>query len=332
MLEMYSLKQNLHTVRMELANTLYQHDAACRVIARLIKERDAARSQLTHTEENIASAVRRAGNAPVPSRAGAAMEGVETEGGITDEIIEVMKSSAKMLSKNRKNLVKQLQGQIVKKEKLKKYQVVSSHPLHSSTKPGLTCLDIHPTEQDLVCTGGNDATAIIFNRKTGKILDTLKAHKKKVNDVKFHATERSIVTSSADNTACIWTADSAGKFSVRHTIVSHSDEVVGSTIHPSGHYLITASKDKTWAFHDLHTGACRQIVAEEKIMSGYTRVQFHPDGLILGAGTEDSLVRIFNVQEQKNVANFKGHNGPITGLSFSEKMDITLHLQMNTAL
>ena len=42
MLEAHNLKQNLESVRQELTHTLYQHDAACRVIARLIEERDEA--------------------------------------------------------------------------------------------------------------------------------------------------------------------------------------------------------------------------------------------------------------------------------------------------
>lgn len=36
------------------------------------------------------------------------------------------------------------------------------------------------------------------------------------------------------------------------------------------------------------------------------------------AGTEKSLIRIWEVKQQKNVATFEGHARPIKGLAFSE--------------
>lgn len=48
MLETYSLKNQLDITRKELSHALYQYDAACRVIAKLLKERET----LNTTQEN----------------------------------------------------------------------------------------------------------------------------------------------------------------------------------------------------------------------------------------------------------------------------------------
>jgi pre-mRNA-processing factor 19 len=59
-------------------------------------------------------------------------------------------------------------------------------------------------------------------------------------------------------------------------------------------------------------------VNDSTVQKGYTCAAFHPDGLILGTGTAENLVRIWDVKSQENVAKFEGHKGPITSMSFSE--------------
>ncbi len=55
-LETYNLQEQLARTREELATALYQHDAAVRVIARLTKERDEARSSLSRVTVAAGSA------------------------------------------------------------------------------------------------------------------------------------------------------------------------------------------------------------------------------------------------------------------------------------
>jgi len=242
------------------------------------------------------------------------------EDGWSAEIGKKMQATAKILSKDRKLRFKDQNRKpaAASKESLLSYKAIGSHHIHSPSKPGIVALDLHPSDPNLVLTGGMDFNSIIFNRTTGKIVDTLKGHKKRVTEVKFHSDEKLILTASADATTMLWQPNEQGKYHVSHTLSDHKGEVTALTLHPSGAYFVTASSDKSWCFYDIETATCRQQVSDEKFAGGYNRISFHPDGLILGAGTSDSLVRIFDVRARKNVATFKGHVGPVTAVAFSQ--------------
>jgi len=295
-----------------LAHALYQHDAACRVIARLIKERDAARNTLSSIQ----------GQVPEHTKREAAADAMEVDGGapaleFSETLKEKLQQKSQTLSQGRKK--RQPSASLATQENIKEYKVLSSNTgFHKSTSPGIVSVDIHPTRQELVLTGGMDTSAILFNKDTSKIVSVLSGHTKPVNDALFHPEKDIIVTCSQDKTARIWRASDAAalNYTPAHVVKTHQDDVTGITLHSTGDYFVTASRDRTWAFHDLETGA--PIVRATLDGKGCSSVQFHPDGLILATGTEDSLVRIWDIKLQQNVASFEGHEGQVVDLAFSE--------------
>eukprot|EP00262_Sarcandra_glabra_P017571 TRINITY_DN6052_c2_g1_i1.p1 TRINITY_DN6052_c2_g1~~TRINITY_DN6052_c2_g1_i1.p1 ORF type:complete len:522 (-),score=80.40 TRINITY_DN6052_c2_g1_i1:264-1829(-) len=322
MLSNFALEQQLHTARQELSHALYQHDAACRVIARLKRERDEARTLLSQAERQIPMSASTAAtaNASVVSNGRREDEDLGPGGkrirpGVSAEIIAELTDCNAMLSLQRKK--RQIPPTLAPVDALERYTQVSSHPLHKTSKPGILSADIHPSK-DVIATGGVDSNAVLFDRTSGQILCTLTGHSKKITSVKFVSRDELFVTGSADKTVRIWQGSENGDYSCRHILRDHTAEVQAVTVHATNNYFVTASLDNTWCFYDLSSGLCLTQVSGVSEEERYTSAAFHPDGLILGTGTSEALVRIWDVKTQSNVAQFDGHVGPVTAISFSE--------------
>lgn len=307
MSETYELKTHLDTARKQLSHALYQHDAACRVIARLLRERDAARAQVAQLQDQLAN-----------STPAATMDGEreEAETGLTPEIIQRMADIAKSLSRTRKQ--KHFPNLAAVAE-VKQFACVGSHPVHQSTAPGILCLDIHPSDDSRVVTGGVDSQVVLFNAQQEKMAQKLLGHGKKITNVAFHPTKEVILSASQDATARIWTCSDQSNWKAPWNcgcvIRKHRAEVTGLSIHPLGDYFLTSSMDKSWALHELATGRCVRHVKD--LQSGFSCMSFHPDGLILAGGTEENTVAVWDVKDQVTVATLTGHEGQVKALSFS---------------
>ena len=108
MLHSFTLRQQLQTARQELSHALYQHDAACRVIARLTKEVTAAREALATLKPQAAiaatpSATPSHAPAAAPEKAAeAANDGPQKEVGMTEDILQKLQETAATLTSLRK--------------------------------------------------------------------------------------------------------------------------------------------------------------------------------------------------------------------------------------
>ncbi|EPS73033.1 hypothetical protein M569_01722, partial [Genlisea aurea] len=325
MLSNFSLEQQLHAARQELSHALYQHDAACRVIARLKKERDEARTLLAQAERQIPAhmAVPNGPNVAAVSNGKRVAEdgdigpdGKRIRPGISSTIISELTECNGVLSQQRKKRV--IPPTLAPVEALERYTQLTVNPLHRTNKPGILALDILYSK-DIIATAGVDSNAVLFDRQSGQVVSTLSGHSKKVTSVKFVADSELVVTGSADKTVRVWQASEGGNYDCRSILKDHTAEVQAVTIHATNNYFASASLDGTWCFYELASGLCLSQVEDTSGSSGgFTSSAFHPDGLILGTGTSNALVKIWDVKSQTNVASFDGHSGAITAISFSE--------------
>lgn len=184
--------------------------------------------------------------------------------------------------------------------------------LHSASTPGITALAVHPTDAHVVATGGQDKKALVYHLQQDAILATYSGHSKKVTGIVLHPTSDVALSSSLDATVAVWSTATGQPAT---TISTHSKGVAGISLHPTGDYVLSASADKSWAFSDLHTA---RTVSSSTGSAGLTSIQWHPDGIIFGAGTSDNIVRIWDIKQTANIHNFEGHRGAITAVAFSE--------------
>uniref|UniRef100_A0A915P8E1 Pre-mRNA-processing factor 19 n=2 Tax=Meloidogyne TaxID=189290 RepID=A0A915P8E1_9BILA len=289
MLNNFTLRQELKSVREELTHALFQNDAACRVINRLS-------SELQQTRHIIATLPHGRGK-NVESEVEVTDVEMHQEGeglpGIDADLIEFFTLKSQEFSSSRKQRGKNLPEDLASVEDVKRYEEIKCHDaLHSASVPGITALDL---QQHMILTGGIDKTVVLFNSQTETVENVFKGNQKRVNAIRLHPNLETIVSGGQDSKA-----------------------ITDVSLHPTGDHFLCTSDDSYWSLTDLNTGS--PLI---KIKSGDDDVslrcgQFHPDGLIFGTGARSSIVKIWDIKEQSNVAQFPGHSDSVCAISFSE--------------
>lgn len=129
MLHAFTQRQQLQTARQELSHALYQHDAACRVIARLNKEVTAAREALAtlKPQAGILSNVMQQQSHRMD------VHGAESQAheqiGMTEDVIQKLQDKATILTQERKKRGRTLPDGLLNPEQVRNFRILASHPV-----------------------------------------------------------------------------------------------------------------------------------------------------------------------------------------------------------
>jgi hypothetical protein len=202
MLESFTLKQNIQTLRQELSQALYQHDAACRVIARLVKERDQAIAAYQDVQQRGGSTGASAGAASgaVTAAGAAAPDGKS----VPPHLLQAILAKAEELRPARKS--RTAPATLATKAQVATLKLSSAHTPHSASKPGITCVDVHSTQDNVVATGGVDKAIKVFDSVSKKVSATINGHSKKITTLAWHPTQAVLFSGSEDATVRVWAA------------------------------------------------------------------------------------------------------------------------------
>ncbi|KAI7895102.1 WD40-repeat-containing domain protein [Mucor mucedo] len=315
MLESFTLKQQYQQVRQELSHALYQNDAATRVIARMKKERDSAREALANVQAHLGTA------SSAPTQATATEESMEVDASaLPEEVDSKIANTGEELRQNRRNK-KKPPVEFASVESVKEYTEIKNIPsLHSARPAGITALDVNESGS-IILTGGNDKHVLVYNKDEDKVIANLTGHTKKVTAVKFRGQQEQddiLLSASADKHVRVWVADEKKGYKLGHNITAHKADVTDISVHPSKDYFVSAGLDSKWSLYDFDTAKPIVEAFDTEVEAGFHSIEFHPDGMILGAGTGNGVLQMWDVRSQQIAARFEGHAGKVGALAFSE--------------
>lgn len=170
----------LSQARQELAQSLYQHDAACRVIARLTKERNEARSALANARAAMTHATSAAHHEAAPASAAAAPSGMDVDRPAAaaasvlpaEALDRLTKTGTELLTKRKK---REVPTTLASPDTIKTFK--SGKPVADLHAAGKISVELSSHDATLAITGGVDGRLILLDLSSGKPRTTIDAHK-----------------------------------------------------------------------------------------------------------------------------------------------------------
>lgn len=343
-LELFNTKQSLDVTRRELTQALYQHDAACRVIARLMRERDEARYQLQqyvqnhqqmHEDSTISMNIDDNNqNNHINT------DYSEISKTLSNEHLNIIIETNKELSTKRKN--RKVSITLVKKESLQSFNTKQSiHPFEEIKTKGrgskakqvamvsdkadntITLFDMNITSNQIIVSNGKSIVSYSiddeikgnlnkdFNVESQGNIVSINSLKTQVNSKHYLVAYHNFIHLYDKN-----------EIMNSFTFESNNSNITNLDIQPSNQYFVTSTSNGFWDLWNLHGTSSNSLLRHinTKTNKSIDSLQFHPDGFILGLGSENSI-QLWDVREQVIASKLIDSNVSISSiscLSFSE--------------
>jgi pre-mRNA-processing factor 19 len=302
MTDTFNLKTELNRSKEELAHSLYQLEGACRVIARLTRERDDALSKITHLQREAAipretQPLQPSTDAPSPALP---EDLIKTISDLSDRLLQIRKK--RKFSANKQ------------KEQVADFKSVSvSKPLHLAKNPKINSMACHPQSSRLLLTAGQDHKLHLFTLNSSSQV-TIKGHSTPVTACTFHPNEQMILSGSSKGEIIIWEESNENSWNAKLKLKHHDGAVVALHPHPCGELFLSASSNGGWKFTDWEG----QVIssADTEALSGGC---VHPDGQMFALAEAKGVVKFWDSRTcQETDLMLSGHSGAINSLQFGQ--------------
>lgn len=194
---------------------------------------------------------------------------------------------------------------------------------------GINALVAHSSfeRKNQLFVGGNNQTALIIDAETRDVVCQLTDCGDNVTSIVFHPDPSSgtVVTGAVDGMVNIYntpvntftTASAPQKVSPTYSLSPYSGKCNFVSILPVGSLVSVGYADGTWALLDILEGKLLTLCPPREAVEMLCW-SLHPDGMLLGGGSADGSLFIYDVCTQNLEIVIPGTGSPISAISFSE--------------